>query len=166
MSVHVCDLVFRPLILSFLIGKTYEIGTNKYTTAKGITCNKCPPGSRWVGDCVVDESNSRCTPCSPRTYQKYHNKSPFCNACSYDCKRTFIYIHGNAYISKPCSRTSDIECTCSSESYKFSTHGRHRCLPYTPCPPGQGVIEAGEFSIYLIYKCLVVLRFVPFPLRF
>ncbi|AAR83432.1 CNPV086 TNFR-like protein [Canarypox virus] len=92
------------LIITVLIGISFQASTYRSKINSSLICDMCPPGYYKNKDCT-STSTTICLPCGEGEYTAYNNSLTKCIRCK-DC------YEENEKIFKPCNSTSDTICTC------------------------------------------------------
>ncbi|XP_063033020.1 tumor necrosis factor receptor superfamily member 1B [Melospiza melodia melodia] len=103
-------------------------------------CSQCPPGQYRTGSCS-HTTDTKCSPCRPKTYTAIWNHSPQCFACSAPCRKGLVQ-------NQTCTRSQDRICSCPPHKYCVSRLDEYCevCRTHKKCGKGYRVSRRGTDS--------------------
>ncbi|KAJ8395282.1 hypothetical protein AAFF_G00034840 [Aldrovandia affinis] len=130
-----CKMLILSVMLLFVHAHAVTVNATTYqhfdsVTGRGLTCNRCPPGSYMRQHCTANQQ-TKCVPCPSNHFTQYWNYVTKCLYCS--------YCADDQIVKKECSPLHDRECECK-EGYYWDSHF---CLKHTECPSGYGIKQKG-----------------------
>ncbi|NXW68536.1 TNR1B factor, partial [Hirundo rustica] len=103
-------------------------------------CSQCPPGHYRTESCSPT-TDTKCSPCRPKTYTAIWNRSPQCFACSPPCRKGLVQ-------NQTCTRSQDRICSCPPHKYCISRLDEYCevCRAHKKCGKGYRVSRRGTDS--------------------